>query len=91
MEEKNKNTKKHNLSLSERKKLNMEGVEEVITFNESNIVIQTTEGTLTITGSDLNIEKLNLESSVVKINGYINSFKYSNKKNHQSLLKRLFQ
>ncbi|MFW6237718.1 MAG: sporulation protein YabP [Halanaerobiales bacterium] len=83
--------KNHLLSLSNRKYLEMEGVEEVVTFDEKNIILQTTEGSLNIKGKKLNIEKLNLDNSRLKVKGKINSLQYSSKKETRGILKRLFK
>ncbi|MFW5996244.1 MAG: sporulation protein YabP [Halanaerobiaceae bacterium] len=85
------NRKNHLLSLSNRKDLEMEGVEEVVTFDENNILLQTTAGSLDITGNDLNIEKLNLDNSKLKVKGHIISLQYSSKKDTQGILQRLFK
>lgn len=81
----------HNLSLENRKKLEMSGVEEVITFNETKILLQTNQGTLNIQGKELNIQQLNLDNSQIRINGYVHSLEYSNKSTEKNIFKRLFK
>ncbi|WP_066500755.1 sporulation protein YabP [Abyssisolibacter fermentans] len=87
------NTTNQNIYLEDRKKLNITGVEHVDKFNESCIVIVTTNGVVTIKGEVLNISKLNLDDANVKIEGHIDSMVYSNKSiNHKKgLLKNMFK
>ncbi|MGO1368166.1 MAG: sporulation protein YabP [Senegalia sp. (in: firmicutes)] len=87
--------KLQNLSLENREKLNVSGVEQVESFNETQIVIYTLRGSLTIKGENLNISKLNLEDGNVKIEGLIESLTYSNKTSLGSkegnFLKKMFK
>lgn len=80
-----------NLSLKNRKYLELSGVKEVITFNEDQVFLQTTQGVLTIKGKELNIQKLNLDDGNVKIDGLIISLTYNDKANEKGLLKKLFK
>ena len=50
----------HRLELDGRERLLVSGVEEVERFDEEEIVMNTTAGTLVVGGSDLHIGKLNL-------------------------------
>ena len=87
---KNQQTK-HFIELENRKKLNISGVKDVISYNEQKIIVQTTQGTLDIEGKELNIQELNLSNSKLKINGLIKSLNYSNREPQTSLLKKLFR
>ncbi|MFW5998789.1 MAG: sporulation protein YabP [Bacillota bacterium] len=90
----NKNLeKKHHLSLKNRKKLEIDGVKEVISYNESEINLQTNRGILDIKGNNLNIQKLNLEDSSIIVEGNINLLEYDDKNENKSksIFKRLFK
>jgi len=80
-----------NLSLKNRKYLELSGVKEVISFNEDKVLLQTTQGILEVKGKDLNIQKLNLDDSNVKIEGLIFSLNYSDKSHEKGLFKKLFK
>lgn len=69
----------HNFLMENREKLSITGVLDVDIFNPDMIVIQTELGMLTIKGIDLHINKLNLESSELSIEGEIGSCTYSDK------------
>ena len=65
--------KKHSLMLDSRSTLVITGAEEVNGFNEETVSVRTSEGTLIIKGSGLHIDKLNLETGDVSVDGKINS------------------
>ncbi len=83
----------HGLELSSRNRLNASGVKEVFNFDDSSIVADTEKGVLTIKGSELHIDKLNLEMGELSVNGSIDGLLYSD--NHHvgrtSLLQKLFK
>ena len=67
----------HNLILENRKKLSVSGIEEVESFNEEEIVLRTSHhGVLVIKGTDLHINKLNVDSGDVKISGEVSTLDY---------------
>lgn len=70
----------HSLSLENRKKIVMTGIESVESFNEKEIFLKLSDGVLSITGSNLNVEKLNVEDGNLTVLGEINGIKYSAKK-----------
>jgi sporulation protein YabP len=86
--------KKSMLNLENRKKLTLNGVIEVISFNEEQIVLNTNLGTLNIKGAGLKMNKLDVQNGDVVIIGTVNSCIYSNrevKKEKQSLASKLFK
>lgn len=84
MEEKIQKPKNQNLILENREKLNITGVIEVGSFNDELITMKTELGELAIYGSGLKINKLNVDSSEVSINGNIQCLEYSDKNNGKS-------
>jgi len=73
------NKKQHNFLLENREKMSITGVLDVDIFNPDMVVVQTEMGMLTIKGIDLHINKLNLESSELCVEGEIGSCTYSDK------------
>ena len=51
----------HRLTLNNRDRGNLTGILDVISFNESQIVLDTDMGLLTIRGKDLHVSRLSLE------------------------------
>lgn len=66
----------HRLALSERKKLTVTGVAEVISFEDTAVVLQTGMGTLTVQGSELQLKTLSLEGGQVEVEGNIAALIY---------------
>ena len=76
---------KHRLSLLDRRQLELSGVKDVVSFDETNVVLQTVCGMLSVEGEDLHVQVLNTESGVVVLEGTVNAVTYyrdeSNDKN----------
>lgn len=85
---------KSNLNLENRKRLTLSGVVEVVSFNEDQIILNTSLGTLNIKGEGLKMNKLDVQNGDVIINGIVNSCVYVNKENKkekEKLLSKLFR
>lgn len=82
----------HNFLLENREKMSISGVLDVDIFNPDMVVVQTEMGMLTIKGVDLHINKLNLESAELCVEGEISSCIYSDKgSSGGSLLGKIFK
>jgi len=64
------------LTLVDRKQLELEGVRHVGSFDEREIVLDTTMGVLYLKGEGLHISKLNLDEGTLSVQGYISSLEY---------------
>lgn len=85
---------KSSLNLESRKRLTLSGVVEVVSFNEEQIILNTSLGTLNIKGEGLKMNKLDVQNGDVIINGMVNSCVYVNKENKkekEKLLSKLFK
>lgn len=83
-----------NLVLENRKKLILSGVNEVISFNEEEITLKTSQGNLDIRGQNLKMNKLDVQNGDVIIVGSINSCVYMNnepKTNKGNIFSKLFK
>ncbi len=83
-----------NIVLENRKKLTLTGVEEVISFDDEKILLNTKLGFLTIKGSELKMNKLDVQNGDVIIVGNVASIVYSSKeikKEKESIISRLFK
>lgn len=82
------------LSLENRKILSITGVNEVINFDEEKISLKTDLGPLLIKGSELKMNKLDVQNGDVTIVGDVWSMVYSGKemkKEKESIIGRLFK
>ncbi len=75
--EESKLTKSHKIVLSNRKGGNFTGVLDVISFDISEILLETEQGMLNVKGKDLHVNRLNLEKGEVDIEGVIDALSYS--------------
>lgn len=83
-----------NLILESREKLNISGVIDVLSFDDSLVIVQTHLGILTVKGEDLRINKLNTDSEEVIVAGDISTMSYSDKnldKKDNSFLGKIFK
>ena len=83
--------KKHTLMLDNRRRLVLTGAVEVNGFNEDTVSVKTTAGTLIIKGAGLHIDRLDLETGDVTVNGTVNSMQYIGGSSSRSRLSKLFR
>lgn len=82
----------HKLTLVDRTRLEVTGVEEVESFDESEIIMSTSRGQLTVRGEGLHIETLSLDGGALKVDGTVESLTYEDKREASGgLLSRLFR
>ncbi|BAF58305.1 MAG: sporulation protein YabP [Pelotomaculum sp.] len=84
----------HSISINGRKQLVLEGVRHVGSFDESEIVLETSMGALILKGEGLHITHLNLETGSFAAEGFFNSVQYvesREKGKGKSLLKRILK
>ena len=93
MEDKNKTFKEQNIVIQNREKAVITGVEDIHSFDDELVIVQTDLGILTIKGENLKMNKLNLENNELIIEGRTSAIAYSdadqNKK--QGLMNKLFK
>lgn len=75
--EENSKVAAHKAFLSNRKNANFTGVLDVISFDVSEILLETEMGMLVVKGKDLHVNRLNLEKGEVDMEGLIASLEYS--------------
>ena len=94
MEEK-QYSKAHKLILSNRRTGTITGVADVISFDITEVLLETEQGMLMIKGADLHVNRLTLEKGEIEIEGRIDSLAYSEvtsfQKQSESLIGRLFK
>jgi len=64
--------KPQNILIVDRKIFNSSGVIDVISFDDTNIVLKTVLGTMSLDGLDLHITKLNLDEGEIQVGGTVN-------------------
>lgn len=80
----------HKLTLNGRSHLTMTGVTEVVSFDNSAVVLRTELGTLMIHGQDLQLKTLSTEGGQVAVEGNVAALIYEEPKNQGGWKRRLF-
>ena len=81
----------HKLALDERKNLTMTGVTEVVSFEETCVVLRTCMGTLVVQGSQLQLKTLSLEGGQVAVDGKVSALVYEEPRQAGGWLRRLWE
>lgn len=93
--EQNTISKSHKLSLDNRKKMSLTGIRDVVSFDLTQILLESTLGMIHIKGSDIKVTRLSLEKGEVDIDGNVDSITYSAVKDYgekgKSIIKRMFR
>lgn len=66
----------HKLTLDQRENLNLTGVTEVVSFDDTAVVLKTNLGTLLVQGEDLFLKTLSVEGGQVAVAGHICALSY---------------
>lgn len=83
-----------NLILENRQKLSISGVNDVLSFDDQVVMVDTELGLLTVKGENLKINKLSIDTSEVIVEGNIGHLSYSEntgEKEKTSLISRIFK
>jgi len=86
---------KHEIKIDQRENVFVSGVNELISFDEENIIVDTQMDVLIIRGHGLHVTKLNLDNGELEIEGEIYEVRYEQQgvgqKNRASFLKKIFK
>lgn len=91
----NTGARAHKLSVLNRRTCTVSGVNDVLSFDIHEILLETEQGMLMIKGDDLHVNRLTLDKGEVDIDGRIDGLTYSeaagNGSRGESLFARLFR
>ena len=79
----------HKLTLNQRKSLTMDGVTEVVSFDDEAVILRTALGMLTVHGQQLQLKTLTLEGGQVAVEGSIAALIYEEPRPAGGWLRRL--
>lgn len=95
MEDLNGASRMHKVTMTNRRTCTINGVNDVLSFDIHEILLETEQGMLMIKGDDLHVNRLTLDKGEVDIDGKIDSFTYSDVagsgQKGESLLAKLFR
>lgn len=82
-----------NIVLENREKLSISAVNDVLSFDDEVVIIETELGLLTVKGRNLKINKLSIDTSEVIVEGEINSLSFSENhaKNESNIFSKIFK
>lgn len=78
------------LSVKDRNRITLNGVSNVLGFDEAYVTLETSEGKICIEGGGLKIESLSREGGEIEITGRIDGVFYSRNKKAKSTIGKLF-
>jgi len=82
----------NNIIIENRMKTNVSGVTDVVSFSETEVVLDTALGGLVLIGEDFRVNKLNVEIGEFTVEGKLNSFSYEvAKAPKESVFKKMFK
>ncbi len=81
----------HRVIMEQRGHMSVSGVESVDSFDDSEVIIQTSQGRLVVEGDDLHVGKLSLDTGEVTIDGLVTGLRYEESVSGGSLWTRLFK
>ena len=87
IENKPTESKSHSLTIKNRCEAHLDGVVEVIRFDESEVVLETVGGTLSIDGVGLHLSEWNAERGLASFEGRVDAITYFDKKQDDSQAK----
>ncbi len=67
----------HQVIMQDRRALTVSGVSDVDSFDETTVVVYTDMGELTVKGAGLQIQRLNVETGELTLEGTIDSLTYT--------------
>ena len=79
----------HGLVLDQRKKLTMTGVNEVLRFDDSAVVLRTELGILTVQGQELRLKTLSTDGGQMAVTGEVTALSYEEPRSPGGWLRRL--
>lgn len=95
MEDLNGGARTHKVTMTNRRTCTINGVNDVLSFDVHEILLETEQGMLMIRGNELHVNRLTLDKGEVDIDGQIDSFTYSDVAvggaRNESFLAKLFR
>jgi sporulation protein YabP len=75
MDERNPNWH-HQIMVVDREEITIDGITNLGSYDDRQIVLETDQGMLVLKGEDLNVKQLNLEKGNIIVEGFLKSIEY---------------
>lgn len=82
---------KESIFIEEQKYVEITGATKVVSSSPTGAIVQTNNNTISITGSDIEVKKLDLEECKVSFSGLFTNIKFCTQKEKISFWKRIFK
>ena len=79
---------RHSVNIENRELITITDVKGVDAFDEEEVCVLLSEGSMIIKGKGMHIQKLDLDEGVAAVNGELRSISYSRKNPEKSVLKK---
>lgn len=79
----------HSMTLQDRRALTMNGVTEVISFDDTAVVLRTSLGVLTVHGRQLQLKTLSVDGGQMAVDGHITALIYQEPKPEGGFFRRM--
>ncbi len=91
--EEKRNLRQHTIRMTDRERIEIGGVTDVLRFDEEGVAVDTTCGLLIIKGEGLHVGRLNLEEGEVAVEGRMDALTYAENMGggKQSFFAKLFR
>lgn len=80
----------HSVSLTDREKMSISGVVDVSGFDDSIVILSTSQGELTVRGEGLHIDRIDLDAGRLDVQGRVQELHYDESAPKGSVWSRLF-
>ena len=81
----------HQLIMQDRKRLDISGVSDVDSFDDTTVIVFTSLGELTIKGQGFQVHRLDLEGGNLSLEGRVDALSYSENVRASGLFGKLFR
>lgn len=78
----------HSLALENRQKAALAGVNEVVAFDENQVILMTESGEIALTGENLHVTRLMLEEGQLTVEGRLDGIFYTQRPGRRGLFRR---
>lgn len=79
------------ITIENQNNININGATKVCSSTQNQAVVEAGENTIIISGSELEVKKLDLDNKEVSFSGKISNIKFTGKTEKQPFLKRIFK
>lgn len=78
--EENQTRPSHKVYIHNRRGMKLSGVNEVVSFDAQEVLLETEQGSLLIQGSELHVSRLSVEKGELDVDGKVDALQYSDRK-----------